>query len=149
MSPKPVRVLLLGASAKGISFLLQRLEKRGCDCYMATSTSEAARLSVEHVFDLVLCTGHAEGIDAFAASLIGSPTSLFRCYPVEDGCWWLPAVRRGERCPGAPALRPSDFASALDRIVEEIKSGKHPAGGAAQRGEGEPCYAEAAPHSRP
>lgn len=93
---------------------------------MATSSSEAARLSVDHVFDLILCTDLVEGINTLIASVIGSSTTLFRCYPVEDGWWWLPAVRHGEKCPGASALRPNEFASALRETLEEIRLGKRP-----------------------
>lgn len=133
MSTVAVRVLLVGKSAKGCSLLLEHLENDGCECRMATSSPEAARLSAEHSFDLVLCTGPMEGINALIASLIGSPTTLFRCYPVEDNCWWLSAVRRGEDCMSAPALRPSEFAVVLDRLVDEIKSGKRPFGESTSR----------------
>jgi hypothetical protein len=135
MSTKLVRVLLVGEGAKGFSSLLQRLAKRGCECHMATSCSEATRLFASHAFDLVLCADRMEGINALIASLIGSLTTLFRCYLVEDSCWWLPAVRHGEKCLGAPALRPGEFAYALDVIVEEIKSGKHPGGKVADCGD--------------
>lgn len=126
MSTKPITVLLVGESASGSSSLLRCLEKRGCDCFVATSSLEAARLSVDHEFDLILCTDLVEGINALIASVIGSSTTLFRCYPVEDGCWWLPAVRHGEKCAGVSALRPNEFASALRETLEEIQLGKHP-----------------------
>lgn len=128
MSTKLVRVLLVGESAKGSSSLQDRLEKCGCECHASESCSEAILLSAGHAFDLILCTGQMEGINELVESLIGSPTTLFRCLPVEDSCWWLPVVRQGEKCLGAPALRPTEFASALDEIVEEIKSGKHQGG---------------------
>ena len=128
MSAVAVGVLLVGESAKGCSFLLEHLEKHGCECRMATSSPEAARLSAEGAFDLVLCTGQMEGINALIASFIGSPTTLFRSYPAEDSCWWLPVVWRGEECRSTPALRPSEFAVILDRVVDEIKSGKTPVG---------------------
>jgi hypothetical protein len=41
---------------------------------------------------------------------------------VEDSCLWLPLVNHGEKCPGTPALRPSEFISVLDQIVKEIES---------------------------
>jgi hypothetical protein len=47
MSTKLVSVLLVGESAKGFSSLLHRLEKRGCKCYVATSSLEAARLTFD------------------------------------------------------------------------------------------------------
>ncbi len=128
MSTKLVKVLLVGESAKGSSSLQDRLAKRGCECHAAESCLEAILLSAGHAFDLILCTGQVEGISALMASLLGSPTTLFRCQPVEDSCWWLPGVWRGEKCLGAPALRPAEFARAPDRIVDEIKAGKHQGG---------------------
>jgi hypothetical protein len=125
MSFKPVRVLLVGGSATRSPFLQHRLEQRGCKCDVATSSSEAARLSAGYVFDLVLCTEPVEGIDALIALLVGSPATAFRCYPVEDGCWWLPAVRHGVDCRGVSALRPREFASALEEVLQEIHSGRH------------------------
>ncbi len=122
MSTRAVRVLLVGEIVEGFSFLLQHLKKRGCECYVATSSLEATRLSSGHAFDLVLCTDRMEGINALIESLIGSSTTLFHFHPVEDSCWWLPAVRHGEKCLGTPALRPSEFANVLDRMVDEIKS---------------------------
>lgn len=134
MSTKLVSVLVVGESSEGSSFLLQRLEKRGCECHVATSSAEAVRFFAGHGFDLVLCTDWMQGINTLIATLVGSPSSLFCCHPVEDSCWWLPAVRHGEKCLGAPALRPSEFAYALDGIVEEIKSRKHLLGEVADRG---------------
>jgi hypothetical protein len=128
MSTKLVRVLLVGESAKGSSSLQDRLEKRGCECHASESCLEAILLSAGQAFDLILCTGQMEGINELVESLIGSPTTVFRCYPVEDSCWWLPVVRHGEKCLGAPALRPNEFASALNEIVEEINSGKRQKG---------------------
>ncbi len=128
MSTKLVRVLLVGESAKGSSSLQDRLEKRGCECHASESCLEAILLSAGHAFDLILCTGQMEGINALVECLVGSPSTLFRCHPVEDSCWWLPVVRHGEKCLGAPALRPTEFASALDEIVKEIKSAKHQGG---------------------
>jgi hypothetical protein len=53
---------------------------------------------------------------------IRSRTTLFYSQEVEDGCWWLPALRRGTNCFGAPAFRPSEFVTVLDETIEEIRS---------------------------
>jgi len=126
MNALAVEVLFVSKSAKGCSFLLEQLEKQGCDCHMATSCPEATRLSAGRAFDLVLSIGQMEGIDALIASFHGSSTTLFRCYPVEESCWWLPVVWRGKECTSTPALRPSEFAVVLDRLMDEMKSGKTP-----------------------
>jgi hypothetical protein len=126
MTTQPIRVLLVGQGAKGSSLLLDFLEKRGCNCFLSRSISETDLLITGFTFDLVLCTDWTEGIDASIESVIGPHTTLFRCHLVEDGCWWLPIVRHGERCLGTPALRQSEFASALERVFEEIRSGTCP-----------------------
>ena len=95
---------------------------RGCQCWYAGSYSEGARLFAEQGFDVVLCADVGEGLGVLIAPLIGSTASLFRSHAVEDGCWWLPAVRHGKKCLSTPAFRPTEFAVAIERIVEEIRS---------------------------
>jgi|SRR5579859_149800 len=119
---KQLRVLMVGTSAKGASFLLQCLEKRGCECHMAISSAEAALLFSKRGFDLVLCTGWMRGMNGLIATLIGSRASLFCSHPVEDSCLWLPVVRDGEKCLGAPALRPGEFARAVYGILGQVNS---------------------------
>jgi len=53
--------------------------------------------------------------------LEGSRVTLFYSHVVEQGCWWLPALRHGERCFGSCALRPSEFVSVLDEAIAEIQ----------------------------
>ncbi len=117
----PVRILLVGESPMGFSYLSQRLEKRGCQCLVAASNSEGARLFREHPFDLVLCCGSREGIDALISSILGSSASLYRSHRVEDGCWWLPTVVRGQACTGAPAFQPGEFMKVLDQVVDGLR----------------------------
>jgi hypothetical protein len=47
---------------------------------------------------------------------------LVYSYPVETGCWWLPAVKNGTSCWGSLAMRPSEFIGFLDEILKEIRS---------------------------
>lgn len=61
-------------------------------------------------------------IAAMTDLLTGSRASFYYAYPVENSCWWLPALHRGERCLGAPAMRPGEFSDVLDQVVEEIRS---------------------------
>lgn len=127
MSAAAVNVLFVGRNVKGCSLLLEHLERRGCQCRIATSSSEAAQLAAERRFDLVLCSGQMEGINSLVRSFVGSPSILFRFYLVENGCWWLPAVWQGEECSGAPALRPSEFAAILNSLVDKVKADALPA----------------------
>jgi len=106
----------------GFSYLSQRLEKRGCECRVAHSNHDGARLFREHPFDLVLCCGSRDGIEPLVTSIVGSSASLYRSHRVEDGCWWLPAVLRGEPCAGAPAFQPGEFMKVLDQMVDSFRS---------------------------
>jgi hypothetical protein len=117
-----VNVLLLGESESGFSYLLRRLQERGCHCSFATSAEEALALFDRHAFHLILSTSPLHQANPSIALLGESNCNAFYCYPVEDGCWWLPLVRRGQECE-APALRPSEFVSLLDQLVRDIKLG--------------------------
>ena len=120
MSQRSVRVLVLGESEKGSSYLARFLEQRGCNCWFAKSVEEGLKLFESYKFQLVLSTRPLRLANAMIAQLGESSCSVFHCEPVEDGCWWLPLVDHGKRCFGAPALRPSEFVSALGQIVSEI-----------------------------
>ena len=122
MSHESVRVLLLGEHAKGSSYLLRRLELLGCDCCFATSTLEAASAIGRRPFHLILSTNILHESDPLLL-ILGAPNcTVFYSLPVEDGCWWLPLMRNGQKCLGRPALRPSEFVGFLDRVVKEIGS---------------------------
>jgi hypothetical protein len=49
---------------------------------------------------------------------------VFYAYPVENGCWWLPLMKGGQECVGAPALRPREFVGALDQTLKEIRANR-------------------------
>jgi len=75
-------------------------------------------------FDLVLSllTGRGTSSSSLAGLLRGSSTTLFYALRLEVGCWWVPLLRLGEECFGAPALRPSEFGNTLDEILKEIRA---------------------------
>jgi hypothetical protein len=122
MKSTPVSVLIVADTAMGFSSVSRLLEQRGCKCSFARSYPEGALLFSQHAFDLVLCSGEREGVNTLMNRVIESSASLFRSHLVEHSCWWLPAVLRGEKCLGTPALRPGEFAKTLDSIVHEIRS---------------------------
>jgi hypothetical protein len=119
-----VKVLLVSETPHAFSSSQRRLEKNGCQCQFASSKCEVARLLVEEHFDIVLSTRNMRGgnTDSLRAMLAGSHASFFFALPVEEGCLWLPVLRNGKGCFGTPALRPSEFASELDKIVDEIRT---------------------------
>jgi len=80
-----------------------------------------------HGFDLVLgpIRLNTNSLYPLIGLLDGSRTTLFFSQAVENGCWWLPALRRGLNCFGAPAYRPDEFVTVLDKTIEEIRSSVH------------------------
>jgi hypothetical protein len=116
-----IKVLLLGESVQGVSYLLRRLEQLGCDCMFATSTEGAIALMDRHNFHLILSTLPLHEIDPLLPLLRESDCAVFCSYPVQDGCWWLPFVRHGQKCLGAPAFRPNEFTGFLGQLIKGIE----------------------------
>jgi hypothetical protein len=124
MTQGTVRILLIGETEHGCSNLRRLLEKRGCRCWFGGSFDEGVALFDQHSFHIVLSTIPFHQYDRFLVRLSSLPSTVFQCFQVEDGCWWLPVVRNGEECLGAPALRASEFLRVFDRIVEEVHPGR-------------------------
>jgi hypothetical protein len=118
-----IRVFLLGESPGGFHFLRKSLERRHCRCRMFDSYEEAQRLLDQEMPDIVLSAipPRPGAIVSMTDHLAGTRASFYYACPVENGCWWLPALHRGERCFGAPAMRPAKFSGLLDQVVELIR----------------------------
>lgn len=120
------RVLLIGDTAQGSSYLVKHLEGHTCKCWFAASYQEAVSLIGLHTFDLVLSPMRVRDISVFPliGLLVRSRTTLFYFQSVEKGCWWLPAVRFGRECFGSYALRPSEFIPCLELIIDEVEAAR-------------------------
>jgi CheY-like chemotaxis protein len=112
-------VLLIGQNFHSAQALPDRLQRRGFRCYFARNRRAAIDLLSSHPVDLVLSNVHLSDGTGFSllVALAGLPVSAFLCVPVENGCFWLPAIDSGKACLGLPALRPSEFASALEKMT--------------------------------
>ena len=119
-----IRVLLVGDSPEVLSSCRRRLEASGCHCEFAECEREVWKVLAQRQFDIVLSVhrGRSASTESLGALLSGSRTTLFYALPVEKGCWWVPILNIGEECFGAPALRPTEFANALDEVLEQIKA---------------------------
>jgi CheY-like chemotaxis protein len=122
METRWAKVLLVGETPQGSLYLAKLLQERGCECEFAGSYQEACSLLRAQDFDLVLSPMRLRDGSLFPllGLLDGSGITLFYSHAVEEGCWWLPALRQGQKCFGSSALRPSKFVAALDDAIEEI-----------------------------
>jgi CheY-like chemotaxis protein len=125
MQAREPRALLIGENSQGSSHLVKLLEGHGCQCSFATSYQDARSLLGTRSFDLVLSPIRLRDCSIFplASLLEGSAITLFYFQLVEDGCWWLPALRSGRQCFGSNALRPSEFVVSLNEIIAEMRAG--------------------------
>jgi hypothetical protein len=108
----------------GYLVLAERLKKWACEIHFAPSCNEANAFVSDQRFDLVLSEFRLWDDSAYplAALLIGSNTTLVFSYPVETGCWWLPAVKDGQSSWGSLAMQPSEFMGFLDDSIKKIRS---------------------------
>ena len=117
------KVLLVGESAVGSSYVVNRLWQRGCECEFAASYEEVLALVRSQDIYLVLCPTRLNGRNLLPLIdlLEGSDISLFYAASGERGNWWLPALRDGRKCFkcfGSGAVRPNEFISVLDEVID-------------------------------
>lgn len=126
MGNEKLSVLLIEEGSGSFSGIIRRLDKIGCRCRVAKSYAEARSLVAAETPELVLSVipPRDNAMSSLTAALAGTNASVFYVHPVEDSCWWLPALCHGSPCFGAPALRPSEFTILLDRVVEELRQGR-------------------------
>jgi hypothetical protein len=111
-------VLLVGPDFKIGQSLPDRLHQWGFRCHFAGTARMASKLMSSQQVDVVLTTTRLPDGSGFGliASLSGLAVSAFLCLPVEDSCFWLPAIDHGRMCLGSSALRPAEFARAIKAL---------------------------------
>jgi len=112
-------VLLVGKNFRSAQDLSERLNQWGFRCYFARDVRAASHLLSAHPFDLVLSNSHLPDGTGFGllGALTGLPVTAFLYLPVENSCFWQPAIESGKACLGLSALQPSEFASSLEDMV--------------------------------
>jgi len=121
-------VLLVGQSFQTPQGLTERLQRWGFRCHFAGNMRMTRELLRAVRVDVVLSDmrlSDGNGI-ALLGILTGLAVTAFLCLPVETSCFWLPAIDAGKKCLGLPALRPAEFARALEEMARCV--------GAAARG---------------
>jgi hypothetical protein len=112
-------VLLVGQSFQTPHGLTERLQRWGFRCHFASNMRTARDLLNSMRVDVVLSDmqlSDGTGI-ALLGILAGLAVTAFLCLPVETSCFWLPAIDAGKKCLGLPALRPAEFAKALEEMA--------------------------------
>lgn len=117
MSGTTVRVLLVGTNEAEFSAVKEHLLKLGCSCEFAQSCSHGGLSAAQGSFDVILCKADVKDFQAIFTAVLRPSGCVFRCFPVEDSCWWVPAVLTGKECVGVSALRPNEFAKMLDYLI--------------------------------
>jgi|SRR5579862_233363 len=112
-------VLLVGKNLQSAHALTEWLHRRKFRCQFAANVRAASEFLAMHPVDLVLSNTHLpDGTGYRLLMNLGRyPVSAFLCFPVENGCYWLPAIDGGNKCLGMPALRPLEFARALEEMI--------------------------------
>jgi hypothetical protein len=115
-------VLLVGRSTPWLSALCVAIEQCGAEPVIVSPlgvTSESVKES-GHVLVLLGSCVRPEKRRQLVGELRGSDVSLFYAFPVETGCWWLPALRHGQDCHGEAGFRASEFLVELRTMLLEI-----------------------------
>ena len=115
------RILMVGRNTSWGAPLQSALKKLGCNF----SFAPALRVTAEYVhkgsYALLLLdsTVPPELRRRLVFGLAGSGTSIFQLFPVENSCWWLPALLLGEDCFGSPGFRSKDLPAELARLLRD------------------------------
>jgi hypothetical protein len=119
------RVLLAGRQGAWSDMLLKSLQKFDSELSFVlpdSVTPDFVREGGEggergYIVLLLDSTVSAEQRRDLASALAGSNASVYYTFPVENGCWWLPALQNGKDCHGAPAFRRREFQAEIERIL--------------------------------
>ncbi|HXP79916.1 MAG TPA: hypothetical protein VN976_08420 [Verrucomicrobiae bacterium] len=114
-------VLLVGRNGSWGTLVLRSLEKFRTELSFAAPQTVTPEYVRRGAYDVILLdsTVSPEQRRQLASELIGSEVSVFYTFPVENGCWWLPTLRRGQDCHGTPAFRRNEFPFELERILRD------------------------------
>jgi hypothetical protein len=116
--------LLVGPGFRSFQALADRMRLWGFRCHFAETVRTAQELVNKTRVDLVLSSVFLPDGTGYTllASLSGLPVTAFLCLPVEESCYWLPAIDDGIDCLGLPALRPSEFVDRLEEMARSLSA---------------------------
>jgi hypothetical protein len=111
-------VLLVGRSVSWGTSVLKSLAKFGSELTFVAPQAVTSN-HIRRGYDLILLDSSvpSEQRRQLAFELACSEASMFYMLPAENDCWWLPTLRRGQDCYGAPAFRRNEFPDELERTL--------------------------------
>ena len=114
------RILMIGQKSSWGFPLQSALQALGCEfSFAATLRVSNEFLRKKHYDVLLLDSSVPPSLRRkLAEALAASEASIFQLFPVENDCWWLPVLRKGEYCFGAPGYRTKEFPAELARLLE-------------------------------
>jgi len=114
-------VLLVGRSGSWGKSVLKSLAKFGSELFFVAPQAVTSEYVRRRDYNLILLdsTVTPDQRRQLESELVGSGASIFYTFPVENGCWWLPTLRRGQYCHGAPAFRRNEFPMELERVLQD------------------------------
>jgi hypothetical protein len=117
-------VLLVGQHFHRARSLTDKLQSWKFKNHFAGNIRAACDLLSLRRIDLVL--SHTYLPDGTGSRLLTAlahlPVTAFLCLPVENSCFWLPAIDGGTKCLGLPALRPLEFARTLEEMARGLST---------------------------
>jgi hypothetical protein len=116
------RVLIVGENARRATDLLERLESLACEISFAENCAITLLLLKQHQFDIILSQLTLADGNAcqFLGPLRGTRTHMFFSDGLENGCWWLRVLDRGQNLWLKPTLMgPWDLLFVLGRCIRQ------------------------------
>lgn len=122
MRKREAGVLFVGEYPALSASLARVLNSLGCECRYAETCEEALATMDRRKFRVVLSKPKlADGNARKLIPMIEAASGwLFLSFPVEEGCWWIPAMEDGQLCIEAVALHSREFSKSLLNILKTI-----------------------------
>lgn len=113
------RVLLIGRQGAWSDMLLKSLQRFDSELSFVLPDSVTPDFVREGAFTVLLLdsTVLPDQRRNLVSALTRSRASVYYTFPVENGCWWLPALQFGKDCHGAPAFRRREFQAEIEGLL--------------------------------
>jgi hypothetical protein len=114
-----LRILMVGRNTSWGTRLQLTLQELGFDFAFAPALRATPEFVRKKSVSLLLLDSTVPSAHRrkLASGLAGSSASIFQLFPVENDCWWLPVLLKGEDCFGSPGFRTRDLRAEFARVL--------------------------------